>query len=121
MRVIWNAGAALVVTSLLTVATSLASVSGRPARAETAPGASTQTITVADFPHRHYASLAEHFRAANTSNDGKLTPEQAKQAGWTRVVRHFDEIDANRAGFVTLDEIHAFNISQRHGRKAADA
>ncbi len=119
MRVIWNAGAALAITSLLTIATSFAPGPGRLAQAETARASAIQLVDSAS--HRHYASLGEHFRAANTSNDGRLTLEQARSADWTRVVRHFSEIDQSRAGFVTLDEIHAFNITHHHSRKSADA
>ncbi len=119
MPLIWNAGAALAVTSLLTFATSLASGPSRPADAAVLPMMIAEPVV--DAPHRHYTGLAEHFRAANTSNDGRLTLDQARRAGWSRVVRHFGEIDTGHAGFVTADQIHAFNIAQRHVRKAVDA
>ena len=110
MRLIWNAGAALAVTTMMTLATTLlASGESHPAIA--------RPVMISQTSHRHYTGLAEHFRAANTTDDGKLTLDQAKQDGWTRVIRHFDEIDATHAGFVTLAEIHTYNIAHRHSRK----
>lgn len=121
MRSIWNAGAAIAVTGLLTTLASFGSAPGHPAHASAAPLLMAESI--ADMPHRHYSGLQEHFQAANTSRDGKLTPAQARQAGWTRVVRHFDEIDVDHPGFVTEAQIHAYNVGHRHGRKmpASDA
>ncbi|WP_428393816.1 hypothetical protein [Lichenicoccus sp.] len=120
MRSIWNAGAALAVTGLLTITASLVSGSNYAAQAQPpfAQGGLEQGLEViSDGPHRHYTGLAEHFRAANTSNDGKLTLTQARQAGWSRVIRHFGEIDSSRAGYVTLAQIHAFNLAHRHARR----
>ncbi len=114
MRLIWNAGAATAVTLMLTLVASIASGPGHPARATSAPA---QAEAIWEQPHRHYASLAEHFVAANVSHDGRLTIDQAGRAGWARIVRHFGEIDTDRLGFVTADQIHAYNIGQRHGRR----
>ncbi len=117
MRLIWNAGAATAVTMMLTLVASIASGPGHPAQATPVP----VRQPTADQPHRHYANLAEHFIAANTSHDGRLTIEQASRAGWSRIVRHFAEIDTDHLGFVTAAQIHVYNVGQRHGRKAADA
>ncbi|MWL90364.1 EF-hand domain-containing protein [Cupriavidus sp. SW-Y-13] len=51
--------------------------------------------------------LQERFAAANTTRDGKLTQAQA-QAGMPMVARHFDEIDAQRVGYITLPQIEVF-------------
>ena len=48
--------------------------------------------------------LEQRFKAANKTNDGKLTLEQAK-AGMPRVYKNFDKIDADHKGYVTLDQI----------------
>jgi hypothetical protein len=117
MRMIWNAGAAVTVTALLTLVAAAGAGPVRPARAASAPELSAGKI--ADMSHRHYTGLAEHFEAANTSQDGKLTLAQASQAGWSRVVRHFAEIDAAHVGYVTRDQIHAYNLAHHHGHKAA--
>jgi len=57
--------------------------------------------------------LQERFAAANTTHDGKLTRAQA-QTGMPRVAQHFDEIDAQKQGYVTLAQIEQF-MAQRAG------
>ncbi len=78
MRLIWNAGAATAVTVMMTFVASFASGPAHPAHATPVD---FQPAPVGDQAHRHYASLAEHFVAANTSHDGKLTIDQATRAG----------------------------------------
>lgn len=56
--------------------------------------------------------LQSRFAAANTTHDGKLTKDQAA-AGMPRVAQHFDEIDTQKAGYVTLAQIEQFMMSQR--------
>jgi hypothetical protein len=51
--------------------------------------------------------LQTRFSNANTTHDGKLTRAQA-EAGMPRVAQHFDEIDTQKAGYVTLPQIAAF-------------
>jgi translation initiation factor 1 (eIF-1/SUI1) len=51
--------------------------------------------------------LQSRFAAANTTQDGKLTRQQAA-AGMPMVARYFDQIDTARAGYVTLPQIEAF-------------
>lgn len=55
--------------------------------------------------------LQSRFDAANTSHDGKLTKAQA-EAGMPMVAHHFDEIDTQNAGYVTVQQIEAF-LAQR--------
>ncbi len=116
MRLIWNAGAATAVTVMLTLVASIASGPGHPARATPVTAQVDQT---SDQPHHRYANLTEHFVAANTSHDGRLTIDQATRAGWVRIVRHFGEIDTDHLGFVTAAQIHAYNVGQRHGHRVA--
>ncbi|TXI86994.1 MULTISPECIES: EF-hand domain-containing protein [unclassified Cupriavidus] len=59
--------------------------------------------------------LQARFASANTTRDGKLTRAQA-QAGMPGVARHFDEIDTQRAGYVTLPQIEAFMAKQMMNR-----
>lgn len=59
--------------------------------------------------------LQSRFASANTTRDGKLTREQA-QAGMPMVAKHFDEIDAQRAGYITLPQIEAFMAKQMMNR-----
>jgi len=51
--------------------------------------------------------LQTRFSNANTTHDGKLTKDQAV-AGMPMVAKHFDEIDAQKAGYITLPQIEAF-------------
>jgi hypothetical protein len=51
--------------------------------------------------------LQTRFANANTTNDGKLTRAQAA-AGMPMVAKHFDEIDTQKAGYITLPQIVAF-------------
>lgn len=59
--------------------------------------------------------LQSRFANANTTRDGKLTREQAA-AGMPMVARHFDEIDTQRAGYITLPQIEAFMAKQMMSR-----
>ena len=53
----------------------------------------------------HLAKIEERFRAAVKNGDGALTREEAQAAGLDRVVKHFDQIDANKDGKITVDEL----------------
>jgi hypothetical protein len=55
--------------------------------------------------------LDSRFAAANVTHDGKLTREQAQQ-GIPRVAQHFDEIDAQKLGYITLPQIQQFMMQQ---------
>ncbi|OAJ62541.1 hypothetical protein A6V36_21580 [Paraburkholderia ginsengiterrae] len=56
---------------------------------------------------RMVQQLQSRFASANTTHDGKLTREQAA-AGMPMVAQHFDEIDTQKAGYITLPQIEAF-------------
>ncbi|HEX7913541.1 MAG TPA: EF-hand domain-containing protein [Paraburkholderia sp.] len=56
---------------------------------------------------RMVQQLQSRFANANTTHDGKLTREQAA-AGMPMVAQHFDEIDTQKAGYITLPQIEAF-------------
>jgi len=53
------------------------------------------------------AIIAEHFKAADTNHDGKLTREEAK-AGMPEVYKNFDKIDSLKRGYVTERQIGAY-------------
>jgi hypothetical protein len=57
-------------------------------------------------------SLALRFAAANVTNDGRLTREQA-EAAMPLVAQNFDAIDADGKGYVTLSEIQGFMAQRR--------
>lgn len=93
------------------------------APATTAPAATAPTTTPAAAPatrttHKR-GTMAERFAAANTTHDGKLTLDQAKAGHLRAVVRDFAEIDKNKHGYLTLDEIKAHQADQRAARRAA--
>jgi Ca2+-binding EF-hand superfamily protein len=52
------------------------------------------------------AQVKERFTAADSNADGKLTREEAK-LGAPQVFEHFEFIDADNDGFVTLKELEA--------------
>jgi hypothetical protein len=51
--------------------------------------------------------LEARFANANTTHDGKLTKAQAAQ-GMPMVARNFDQIDSQKAGYITLPQIEQF-------------
>ena len=66
----------------------------------------------------HHMKMAEHFATANVSHDGRLTLDQAQAAGWKMVVRHFQDIDRDHKGYVTLQDVREFH-KEVHAAKAA--
>lgn len=50
-------------------------------------------------------TFEDSFKAADKDGDGKLTREEAK--AMPRVAKHFDEIDTDKDGTVSLEEIYA--------------
>lgn len=97
----------------------LLALSAFPVHAQPAsPPAGTATSpTPARRPPHHRQSMQQRFDAANTTHDGKLTLDQAKTGRLARVVNNFAAIDAGKKGFVTMDDIHAYNRAQRAARK----
>ncbi|NKJ46880.1 hypothetical protein CIC12_09030 [Burkholderia sp. SG-MS1] len=71
------------------------------AQSATPQGANPQRM------ERMAQQLQTRFADANTTHDGKLTRAQA-EAGMPRVAQHFDEIDTQKAGYITLPQIAAF-------------
>ncbi len=61
----------------------------------------------------------QRFEAANVTHDGKLTREQAEQAHWMGLVRHFDEVDRDRKGYVTLQDLHDYAAARRAAQQGA--
>ncbi len=99
-----------------------------PAPATAAPMAiapmATAPATTADAAPRtgRHRTQQDKFDAANVTHDGHLTLAQAQAAppmGWPMVVRNYDKIDVAHKGFVTMDDIHAYNRSKRAARRAA--
>jgi hypothetical protein len=52
----------------------------------------------------------EKFAAANTTHDGHLTLAQAQAAKMRPIVDHFAEIDSQKLGYVTVNEVEAWRL-----------
>ena len=58
-------------------------------------------------------NMRQRFEAANTTHDGRLTRDQAEAAGLRGIARHFDQIDADKKGYITLQDLRAFAQARR--------
>jgi len=58
--------------------------------------------------------MQERLKAADKNGDGKISREEAA-ASLPRLAKHFDEIDTNKDGFITKEEMKAF-----HDKKQAE-
>ena len=73
--------------------------------------------------HRHGAML-ERLKQADVDGNGLISREEAKAL--PRLARHFDEIDANRDGQLSKEEMHAFHETmhaqhaQERGQRMAE-
>lgn len=92
-----------------------------PATAPSAAPPSTSAPAPASSarPHRGRRTLAERFDAANTTHDGKLTLAQARAGHMNAVARDFAQIDKDKKGYVTMDDIRSFQKERREARRAA--
>ncbi|CAM2152046.1 EF-hand domain-containing protein [Pararobbsia alpina] len=81
------------------------------AQAQTTSGAPAQSARMEHMLEQ----LQSRFAAANTTHDGKLTQAQAA-AGMPMVAQHFDQIDVNKAGYVTLAQIEDYMQQHAAGR-----
>lgn len=67
----------------------------------------TSLAVLASVTYAVDGSVVEgRFRAADKDGDGKLTREEAK-AGMPRVARGFDKLDADKKGYLTLEQVQA--------------
>ena len=80
--------------------------------APSAGASPTEDVPQAGTSRRH-KGLRVRFEEANTTHDGRLTPEQA-QASWPSIAKHFAEIDKDKHGYVTVDDIRLYRREHRH-------
>lgn len=66
-----------------------------------APAAHAQTYDMA------LSQLTSRFKAADKNGDGKLSLQEAKDGGMTRVVANFKSIDTDKDGYVTFAQLKA--------------
>jgi Ca2+-binding EF-hand superfamily protein len=55
--------------------------------------------------------IDKRFKEADKNKDGRLTLEEAKE-GMPRVAKNFDQLDAERRGYVTVEQIKKAVASQ---------
>jgi hypothetical protein len=79
------------------------------------PAAATDA---APNPRPPHMTIKERFIRANTTNDGRLTLDQA-QANMPVVARNFVAIDKDNKGYVTITDIQSFMREQRAMRRQA--
>jgi hypothetical protein len=89
-----------------------------PAVSAPAPASRAASSSAAAPAPHHRLTMNERFTKANTTHDGHLTLEQAK-AGYPTLTRHFTDIDAAKHGYVTVDDIRAWQKAERDRRHAA--
>lgn len=58
------------------------------------------------------AKMQARFAAADTNHDGRLTRDEAK-SGMPFVYKHFDDIDKQKAGSITMADIAAYARERR--------
>ncbi len=119
MRMLLNISAVLVCGALAGLSSLAQSA---PSHAASVPnslsGALSRPVDLNEIQVRHVAGSVEaHFAAANTTHDGHLTRQQAELADWPRVAKHFSEIDSDNKGWITAEQIHAFNRSHHKHRR----
>jgi hypothetical protein len=66
----------------------------------------TVQLAHAQTGSRMEAIMEQRFKAANTTNDNKLTREQAEK-GMPRIAKNFDKIDVDHKGYITLEQVKA--------------
>jgi hypothetical protein len=81
------------------------------------PQATAAPASAAPAPHPRLG-MDQRFGNANTTHDGHLTLDQAK-AGYPTVAKHFTQIDATKKGYITEDDIRAWEKAQRDRRHEA--
>ena len=61
----------------------------------------------ADAYQDRLTELRTKFKASDKNKDGKLTQQEAKDGGMTRIAANFSRIDTDKDGYVTLAQLEA--------------
>ena len=64
-------------------------------------------VAHADAYQDRLNELRTKFRTSDTNQDGKLTQQEARNGGMTRLAANFSRVDTDRDGFVTLAQLEA--------------
>lgn len=62
--------------------------------------------------------ITKRFEQSDTNHDGGLSREEAKST--QMILQHFDELDTDKNGLVTLDEIRAMMAGHRAAARPAE-
>ncbi len=80
-------------------------------------GPTPNALAPATTPEHHRMTWQQHFAQANLAHDGHLTLPEAS-GGYPTVARHFTEIDADKKGYVTEEDVTNWHKLQRAMRHA---
>ena len=83
-----------------------------PVAAQTSSPAPIQPAPSQDAAPQAHPFL-DRFNAANTTHDGRLTPQQAQAANMPWVAQHFAAIDSQQKGYLTVQDIRAYRQQLR--------
>lgn len=61
------------------------------------------------------SQLTARFKASDKNGDGRLSLQEARDGGMTRVVANFSTIDTDKDGFVTFAQLKA-QLDARYGK-----
>lgn len=64
-------------------------------------------VAHADMYQDQLTELRTNFKASDKNKDGKLTQQEAKDGGMTRIAANFTRIDTDKDGYVTLAQLEA--------------
>ncbi len=94
------------------------------AHADAAPDEAMPGDTAKAHAKHKHAKWEDKFAKADTAHNGHLTLQEAEN-GYPTVARHFQEIDVDSKGYVTLNDIRAWHAlrkaSHAHHQKSDDA
>lgn len=76
--------------------------------------ASAATLVAAAPEGKDRAAHHERLRAADTNGDGLIS--RAEAAALPRIAQHFDQIDTNKDGQISVEEMRAFHAAHAKHR-----
>lgn len=71
-------------------------------------------LTRDELEAAHQAMARAHWAKIDTDGDGRISRAEA-QANAPKLYEHFDEVDTNKDGFITPDEMKAAMRAHHHG------
>jgi hypothetical protein len=92
-----------------------------PAQGQYAPPPGPMSPETPPPPGKQHMSGKARFAAANTTGDGRLTLQQAQAAGWQPVAKHFQAIDRDHKGYVTMQDIKQWHREKKAAKQGTGA